>query len=569
MIVVDNLFMADVPQLDAYHFYQRDWDSYDQLHEEFEWEIPEQFNMADYVCDRWADDKGRVAMFAEDPEGNERTFTYWQMRNITNQLANYLVDQGIEPGDRVGVNVPQKAEAALAHIAIWKTGAVSIPISVLFGPDGLSFRLESSSAKACIVDENSIDTYRDVKSDLEDLETTLIVGDVEREEDESDLWDAIDNYSDEFETYDTDPNDDAIIIYTSGTTGDPKGVLHGHRFLLGNLPCFITTFSAMDVKDDDVYWMPMEWAWVGIFNMVFCPFFFGRPVVAYERRDFVPEKAFEIIEKYGVTSFLSVPTALRMMQQEDDALADHDVSSVRVVPSGGEEVGQSIVDWAAETFDGATIQKAYGQTEANIVIGDCTELAEYREGKMGRAAPGHEVEIVDPQTAEVIEEPEQPGEIAVRADDPVCFKEYWQEPKKTDGKRKNGWHLMEDLGTKDENGYFGFVSRKDDVILCSGYRVGPEEVEESIISHEAVADCGVIGIPHDTRGQVPKAFVVLSDNYEPSDELREELQNYVKDNLAKYEYPRELEFMDELPKNPIGKLRRTDLREREGVSEVF
>lgn len=562
--------MAGVPTLDAYHFYQQEWDSYDQLLEEFEWEIPDQFNMADYVCDRWADDKSRVAIFAEDPDGEERTYTFWQMQNITNQLANYLAEQGIEPGDRVGVNVPQKAESALAHIAIWKLGAVSIPLSVLFGPDGLSFRLESSSAKACIVDENNIDTFRDVKDDLDDLNTVLTVGDVDPEADEGDFWETIGDYPREFDTHPTDPDDDAIIIYTSGTTGDPKGVLHGHRFLLGQLPCFLTTFSAMDVKDEDVYWMPMEWAWVGIFNMVFCPFYYGRPVVAYERREFVPEKAFEIIEKYGVTSFLSVPTALRMMEQKDDVADEHDVSSVRVVPSGGEEVGQSIVDWAAETFDGATIQKAYGQTEANIIIGDCTELMEYREGRMGRAAPGHEVEIVDPETAEVVDEPGEPGEIAVRYEnDPVCFKEYWNEPDKTAGKRKNGWHLMEDLGTKDEDGYFGFVSRKDDVILCSGYRVGPEEVEESVVSHDAVADCGVIGIPHDTRGQVPKAFVVLNEGEEQSDELKEDLQEYVKQNLAKYEYPREIEFVDELPKNPVGKLRRTDLREREGVTQAF
>ena len=562
--------MVETPRLEAYHFYEREWDSYDELREWFDWEIPETFNMATYVCDRWADDKSRVAIFAESPDGRERTFTYWQLHNVTNQLANYLADRGIEAGDRVGVNVPQKAEAAIAHIAIWKLGAVSIPLSVLFGPDGLRFRLENSSAKACIVDEANVETFREIRDDLDDVETALTVDVDDRAAGEGDFWEEIADEPREFDTVETDPDDDAIIIYTSGTTGDPKGVLHGHRFLLGQLPCFITTFSAMDVTESDVYWMPMEWAWVGIFNMVFCPFFYGRPVVAYERREFVPEKAFEIIDKYGVTSFLSVPTALRMMQQVDEAADEHDVSSVRVVPSGGEEVGQSIVDWAAETFDGATIQKAYGQTEANIIIGDCTDLMEYREGKMGRAAPGHEVEVVDPQTAEVVEEPDTPGEIAVRHEgNPVCFKEYWKEPKKTAQKRKNGWHRMEDLGTKDADGYFGFVSRKDDVILCSGYRVGPEEVEESLISHDAVADCGVIGVPDETRGQVPKAFVVLADEHEPSEALKETIQQYVKDRLAKYEYPREIEFLEELPKNPVGKLRRTDLREREGVTQAY
>ena len=506
----------------------------------------------------------------------QRSLTVRELDERSAALAAGLTARGVDLEDRVGILLANAVEYPVVDVGVTRAGATRVPLNPQCTASELAFLLDDAGARTVICDAPRVDALATAAGDVASLERVLVVGrDVADGLPDRGLeWlryeDVLDGPTDAPTPPTPAPDDVAGQFYTGGTTGDPKGVLHGHRFLLGQLPCFITTFSAMDVKGEDVYWMPMEWAWVGIFNMVFCPFYYGRPVVAYERREFVPEKAFEIIEKYGVTSFLSVPTALRMMEQHDDVADEHDVSSVRVVPSGGEEVGQSIVDWAAETFDGATIQKAYGQTEANIIIGDCTELTDYREGKMGRAAPGHEVEIVDPETAEVIEEPEEPGEIAVRYEnDPVCFKEYWNEPEKTASKRKNGWHLMEDLGTKNEDGYFGFVSRKDDVILSSGYRVGPEEVEESVVSHDAVADCGVIGIPHDTRGQVPKAFVVLNEEEEPSEELKEDLQEYVKQNLAKYEYPREIEFVDELPKNPVGKLRRTDLREREGVAQAF
>lgn len=553
-------------RLDAYHFYEQEWDDYEQLHDSFEWDVPSEFNMAEYVCDRWADERGRVALFATDGDGRERMYTFWQLRNLTNRLANYLADQGVSRGDRVGVNAPQKPETLIAHIAAWKLGAVSVPLSTLFGIDGLSYRLDDSKSVACIVDESNIGTLREIRDDLHALNTVLTVDVDDPADGENDIWDAMVAHSRDRDVVDTDAEDDAIIIYTSGTTGNPKGVRHAHRMLLGHLPLFVTSFCNLDIRETDVAWTPSEWAWVAsLFDIVFPALYYGRPIVAYEGGPFDPDAAFRTIERFGVSIFFAPPTALRMMMNVDDPADHYDVDSVRVIPSGGESLGQSIVEWGETTFDGATVHEAYGQTEANLTIGDCTALTEFREGKMGMAGPGHNVRIVDPETAEPTVENGEVGEIVVRYEgDPVCFKEYLNRPEKTNQKVRNGWLLTEDLGIRDEDGYISFVSRTDDVIISSGYRIGPEEIEESLAGHEAVADSAVVGVPDEERGEIPKAFVVLADGFESTDRLVEELQSYVKGRLAKYEYPRKIAFLDELPKTTTGKVRRTDLRETEG-----
>lgn len=558
--------MTAARRLDAYHFYETEWDDYDQLLESFEWEVPDRFNIAAYVCDRWATDKGRVALFAESESGGTETYTFWQLQNAMNRLANYLRERGVERGDRVGINAPQRPETVIAHVACWKLGAVSVPLSTLFGPDAISYRLDDANAVAAIVDESNVDEFREARQSLDGLETVLTVGDVDHASDEADLWETIEDASREFETVDTDAEDDAIIIYTSGTTGDPKGVRHAHRVLLGHLPLFITTFANMSLEDGDVFWTPAEWAWIAsLFDVVFPGLYYGRPVVAYNGGQFDPEIAFDLIERYGVSNFFAPPTALRMMMQVDDT-ERFDVASLRCIASGGESLGQSIVDWAEETFGGAAVHEGYGQTEANMLVGDCTALMEFREGKIGRAGPGHEVAIVDPETAETTVDVGDVGEIAVRYDgDPVCFKEYWNKPEKTDWKVKNGWLLTEDYGRMDETGYVTFEGRTDDVIISAGYRIGPTEIEECLASHDAVADAAVIGVPDDERGEVPKAYVVLGDGHDGDDELRDALRTHVRERLAQYEYPRAIEFVDELPKTTTGKVRRASLREAEGI----
>lgn len=560
--------MLATRQLDAYHFYEQEWDSYEELLDSFEWDVPEKFNMAAYICDRWATATDeRVALYTEDSDSNRETYTFTRLQREADAVANYLREQGIERGDRVGINMRQRAETVIAHVAVWKLGAVSVPLSTLFGTDAIEYRLNDATAVACFVDSANVDTLRSVTDDVEALRNVITVGDVTPKEDEAVFQNITDTYPSGFTTAETDAEDDCIIIYTSGTTGEPKGVLHAHRVLLGNLPLFITGFCDLELNDTDVFWTPSEWAWVAtLFDIVFPSLFYRRPVVAYTAdENFDPETAMDLIERYDVTNYFAPPTALRMMEQLE-APKRWDVSSIRCIPSGGESLGQSIVEWAHDVFEGASVHEGYGQTEANMIAGDCTRLLESREGKIGPPAPGHDIEIVDPQTAEPTVEPTEIGEIAVRYDgNPVCFKEYWNKPQKTKNKVQNGWLLTEDLGSMDEDGYIEFHSRKDTVIISSGYKIGPVEIEEALATHDAVADAGVIGVPDDERGEIPKAFIVLTQEYEPNEDLKSRLRRDVRDRLAEYEYPRRIEFIDELPKTSSGKVRRTSLEEREGI----
>ena len=555
--------MAHAPRLDAYHFHEREWDSYDALLEWFEWEVPERFNAAAYCCDRWAAETPEaVAIRYVDESGPVETLTYRELDERARRLAGFLRERGVSAGDRVGVNCPQRPETVLAHLACWKLGATSVPLSTLFGPDGLGYRLDDARAVACVVAGVNLDNYREAREGVEGLETTVVV-DGDPTDGEWSFQAALDEGDGTVETADTAAEDESILIYTSGTTGDPKGVRHAHRLILGNLPLFLTSFCDVDLRADDTFWTPAEWAWVAsLFDVVFPSLYYGRELVA-SRSDgpFEPASAFDVIERTGVTRYFAPPTALRMMMQVD---GDYGVESVRTVASGGESLGGSIVDWAAEVFDGAAVHEGYGQTEANMLAGDCTALTPFVEGTIGRRAPGHDIAIVDPETAEPTVPTGETGEIAVRYEgNPVCFLEYWNRPEKTERKVRNGWLLTEDLGRMDEDGYLTFVGRTDDVIISAGYRIGPEEVEDSVATHPAVADAAVIGVPDEERGEIPKAFVVLAAGEEPSDSLTEAIQQHVRDRLAKYEYPRAVEYVAELPKTTTGKVRRASLRERE------
>ncbi|WP_306061312.1 acyl-CoA synthetase [Natronococcus wangiae] len=552
----------EVPSLDTYHLHEQQWESYEHILETFEWQIPDQFNIADYVCDRWATDQHRVALYADSATGDARKFTYADLQKYTDQLAAYLRQHGVDRGTRIGVNLPQKPEAAIAHIAAWKVGAISVPLSTLFGPEGLEYRLKDSDADVCIVDQSNIEAFRAARP--ASTTATLIVGEVEHRDVEVDFWEAITGSPSEFDAVRTEPEDDAIIMYTSGTTGLPKGVLHGHQVLLGHLPAFVVTNSDLKIGLEEVYWSPSEWAWIAtLFDLLFPALFFGKSALVYYSTEFDPRKAFSLLDDYEVTKYLAPPTALRKMMQVDSPATTFNVESVDTIVSGGEAVGSEIDRWIRDVFDDTALNENYGQTEANAVIGECTALESTREGTMGRQLPGHEVRVLDPETLTEVN-PGTVGEIALRYEtDPVCFKKYWKNRQKTAEKIQDVWLLTGDLGTCDKDGYFTFHSRKDDVIISAGYRIGPEEIEETLTTHSAVAEAGVIGIPDDERSEVPKAFVVLTPDRSPTESLKENLQRYVKDRLAKYEYPREIEVLDELPMTVTGKVQRSKLKQRE------
>lgn len=555
------------PDLEAYRFYEQEWGSYEQLFETFEWEVPDKFNFATYACTRWAPDKQRIALFGGGTGESDRTYTYWQLERVTNRLANYFQDQGIERGDRIGITMPQKPETAMLHLAAWKMGAVSVPASTLYGPDALKYRFSDAGVRGVVVDEECLDSVREIKREL-DLEMVLTVGDINLEDNETDFWTAQECHSPEFENVATNADDNLIIIYTSGTTGDPKGTVHAHRVMLGHLPSYISSHLDFDVRGDDVVWTPVEWSWTGTILATMGPaLYLGLPVVAhYTPGSFDPETAFEAVERYGVTATFIPATALKMMMQVDDPTDNYDLNSMRIIGSGGEALGEEVSNWADRTFEGATVHELFGQTEASGLVEEITEMFPRRKGSIGKPTPGHDVRILDPETAEANVSIGEVGEIGVWYEgDPVCMKEYWKKPELTAEKIKNGWLRTGDLGRRDEDEYFYFEGRKDDVITSSGYRIGPDEVEESMIGHEAVLDAGVIGVPDEERGNIVKAFVELANGFEPSEGLRQDIQEHVKERSAKYAYPRELEFIDKLPRTVTGKIRRVDLREQEGI----
>lgn len=550
-------------RLQAYHFYEEEWDSYGHLCESFDWEVPDEFNLAEYVCDRWAETgSDRVALYVEHPDGTSAEYTYSDLRTLSSRLAGALESLGVTRGDRVALTAPQRVETVLTHLAAWRLGAISVPLAPQFGPDALGYRVDDCGASVCVVDADNLETVDAVRDDIPSLEHVLVMDD-EGGGNSKGLWSVLDRFEASAGTATTAADDDAVIVYTSGTTGNPKGVRTPHRLLLGLLPGFVTIHCDLVLDDDTVWRTPAGWGWM-VFFVGIASLFYGTSMLASPGR-YDPETELRLLAEYDVTNWFAPPTVIRMMMQVDDP-DRYAVESVRTIPTGGEAVGRSIVDWAGETFGDVTINEAYGQSEALLVLGECGALLESREGKMGKAVPGHEVDVVDPETADPVAAGEV-GELAVRDEgNPVIFNGYWNMPERTEGKFEAGWLLTEDLGIKDEDGYVAFHSRKDDVIICSGYRVGPEEVEEKLTEHDAVADSGVIGVPDDTRGEVPKAFVSLARGYEPAEDLVVELQEFIKNRLAPYEYPRAIEFVEELPTTPAsGKVQRAKLREREGI----
>lgn len=531
---------------------------YREVYESFRWEVPDYYNIGVDICDKWAIQRYRLALIYEDEKGIERKWTFWELKRLSNQLANALIANGIHRGDRVGILLPQCPETAISHIAIYKIGAIAIPLFTLFGPEALQYRLSNSEAKAIITNSENLSKVLGIRDQLPALELIVCAGD-EMPDGVKGFWQILEKGSTRFEPVKTKAEDPALIIYTSGTTGPPKGALHAHRAVLGHLPGVEFPHNFFP-QDDDLFWTPADWAWIGgLIDVLFPSWHHGIPVLAFRARKFDPEQAFHIISKYGVRNAFIPPTALKLMRQVKDPRSRFDFE-MRSIGSGGEPLGEELLDWGREAL-GLAINEFYGQTEVNLVIGCCHEVMEIRPGSMGLPIPGHQVDVVDESGNEVSRG--EIGEIAVKRPNPVMFLEYWKNPEATEEKFVGDWCLTGDLARRDEDGYFWFVGRKDDIITSAGYRIGPAEIEDCIIKHPKVAMVAVVGVPDEIRGEIVKAFVVLKPEIKPSDEVKEELQRYVKERLAAHEYPREIEFMDSLPMTATGKIMRRELKKRE------
>ncbi len=528
--------------------------TYDEVYGNFRWRVPERFNIAEAICDRHVGEN-RTALIAEIGQ-DARALTFEHLQERSRRLANALAAQSIGRGDRIGILLPQCEEALVAHLAAYRMGAIALPLFTLFGPDALEYRLNDSGAKAVVSNGEGIEKLVGLRDRL--TANPCLVSIDDRRDGRVLGWTAlIEAASSDHLRVDTLAEDPAIIVYTSGTTGNPKGVLHAHRVLLGHLPGVELPHEFFPQAGDRM-WTPADWAWAGGLMDVLLPsLFHGIPVVAKRLAKFDPEEAFALLARHEVRNAFMPPTALKMMRQVADPQRRFGYR-MRSVASGGERLGDEMLDWGRETF-GVTMNEFYGQTEANLTVANCASIMELRPGSMGRAVPGHVLEVVDDEGHPV--PPGETGTIAVKAPDPVFFLRYWNKPEATEDKFRNGWLLTGDTGHRDRDGYFWFHGRNDDVIISGGYRIGPTEIEDCLMRHPAVAMVAVVGVPDPVRGEVVRAYIVPREGIAGDAALQEEVQRFVKAQLSAHEYPRQIAFRESLPMTITGKIRRKDLRD--------
>lgn len=530
--------------------------TYNKVREGFSWNIPDTYNIASDVCDRYAK-SGRIALFDVNEEGQVTEYRFAQIQEMANRVANVLTHMGADPGARVMILLGQHPYAAITHVACWKAGMVSVPTSVLFGAEALAYRLSDSGATYAVTDQENYPRLNEAQQSAGTLRGIFLVDG--EDGNAPSLQGLMEQASSRFVNLGTRPEDPAFMCYTSGTTGWPKGALHGHQSMLGHAPGARYIFDFMP-HQGDVMWSPADWCWLaGLMDVLMPAWFYGMPVVASRQKKFDPEGAFSTIERFSVTTTLLTPTALKLMRQVPKG-AERYGTNLRCVASGGEAVGAELLDWAQSELK-ATVNEVYGQTECNLALANCARMTPAKSGALGLATPGQTVAIVDDEGRQL--GPEETGNIAFRAPSPVQMLRYWNKPEATAEKYAGDWMISGDLGRMDEDGVFWFQGRADDVITSSGYRIGPGEIEDALSSHPSVTNSAVVGIPDKQRTEKIKAFVVLSPGVEPSEDLKMELESYVSTRLARHERPREIEFISELPMTVTGKIVRRELRERD------
>ena len=490
-----------------------------------EWDIPERLNMAAQVMDHAADKLAIIDLTS----GSRRDVSHGDLAVMVDGLARALV-QRVAPGDRVGVLLSQSPWCAAAHLAIWKIGAISVPLFKLFKTEALRTRLDDARTTLIITDQDGAGMVADLGVDV------LVPDQLS--------LDAV-----PVPCAQTRSSDPAVLIYTSGTTGSPKGALHAHRVLSGHLPGVAISHDGLG-QSGDCIWTPADWAWIGgLFDVLMPGLALGVPVVAARLDKFSTKGCLDIIARGAVRNVFFPPTALRMLKAEGA-----EISGLRSVASGGEPLGAEMLAWGQDAF-GLDINEFYGQTECNMIVSGSGATFPPKPGCIGRPVPGHELAVLDDAGHQTVQE----GDIAVRRGSPSMMLEYWERPEETAAKYRDDWMLTGDRGIWEGN-HLRFVGREDDVITSAGYRIGPAEIEDCLLRHEAVATVGVVGKPDALRTEIVKAYVVLKENIPANDALAISLQNHVKERLASYSYPREITFVDTLPMTVTGKVIRKELK---------
>ena len=566
-------------------------DNYAFLHQHFQWRVPEKFNIAQVCCGRWAqgpDAKKNIAIKAMDTSSRGTFHSYFDLQQHASRLSNVLVALGVKRGDRVAIVMPQRFETAVAYMAVLQMGAVAMPLSMLFGPEALEYRLHDSETVLAICDESSIANLNAVRENCPLLRTVIGV-DAAAVQADVDYRDALFHVLPEFDSIETLADEAAILIYTSGTTGNPKGALLPHRALIGNLTGFVCSqnwfgFDGQgNATTDAVFWSPADWAWTGgLMDALLPTLYFGRPIVAFNGR-FSPQTAMELMRDGGVTHTFLFPTALKAMLKAYPGTARHTVREqfqlqLKAIMTAGEAAGDAVFDYCQNQL-GVTVNEMFGQTEINYIVGNCATHWPARPGSMGKGYPGHRVAVIDDAGQEC--PVGVAGDVALnRFDvhghpDPIFFLGYWKNEGATRAKFTGDWCRTGDLATRDADGYLWYQGRSDDIFKAAGYRIGPGEIENCLVKHPAVANAAVVPKPDKARGAVVKAYVVIAPDFEfirPidiearasfDDKLIAQLQAHVKDKLAPYEYPKEIEFVDALPMTTTGKVQRRVLRLQE------
>lgn len=530
---------------------------------DFVWDIPSSFNMGTACADWWAErEPERIALRQWVPGGEPRETSYGELAERSSRLANALNSLGCRTGDRIAIILPQSAETAITHLAIYKAGMIAVPLARLFQPEALEYRLARAGVSVIVTDQAGIGKLAAIGKDrLSGLKMVITTDDGVEEG----TWFPVSPFEallegmpENFPAAETGPDTPALIIFTSGTTGPPKGALHGHRVLLGHLPGVATHHEFMP-QEGDMAWTPADWAWAGgLLNILLPCLYFGVPVVHGGLDRFNPEEAFRLIGEMRVRNAFIPPTALRLMRGVEDPSGRYDLA-LRTIGSGGESLGADTHQWAERKL-GVRINEFYGQTECNLVLSCFGAAGVMRAGTIGKPVAGHVVAVIDADGNPC--EPEVPGQIAIRRPDPVMFLGYWEDEAATKAKFIGDWMNTGDQAVMDPDGYFHFVGRDDDIINVAGYRVGPGEIEDCLTSHPAVRLAAAVGKPDPLKGEIVKAYVVLVEGAVPDSLLAEEIRRHVKSRLAANIYPKEIEFVEEVPLTTTGKVIRRLFRER-------
>jgi acetyl-CoA synthetase len=510
--------------------------TYEELRTKHRWEVPERYNIARDVCFKHPPDK--LAMIHEDPQGNVREVRWGELQELTNRFANVLRARGVTKGDRVAMLLPPTPETAAAFLATFHSGAILLSMSVLYGDEGISHRVRDSQAKLVVTNAENADRIRDAE--------VLILDD-----------DIFAQGEPDFEGVDTTADDPAQLYYTSGTTGLAKGIVHAHRYLLAHeefLYCH-------EVEDGERFHGVGEWAWAAGIAPLLGPWRVGAVQVVLQREGgFDPHRQLEVLARHEVTSAFFTPTAIRSMMGIGDAGTRYPITFRRVC-CAGEPLNPEAIRWFREQYS-VTVLDYYGLTESYPLVANYPFM-EVRDGSMGKPMPGWDVQILDEDERPV--ERGERGEICLRArSNPHWPLGYWNNEEATQETFGGEWFHTKDAASEDEDGYFWFQGRADDVIISAGYRIGPFEVESACLEHPAVAEAAAVASPDERRGAIVKAFIVVAEGHAPSDELAREISDFVRTRHSAYAYPRQVEFIDELPKTLTGKIRRIELREREG-----